>query len=157
MPIGWHRWFVRRHHDVLVFEAKPSPFLDERMGEYFRSQWGRDRSFMRWAWKHVDDLFLQHHWNGSLHVEVIELGGPACREIVEVDANDAAAEFDLVPGSRSKRNVYDLLARLPACPLARLPACDIDSASSRVRFSGSGVHCWMRRRDVPGVLFARES
>jgi len=112
MPIGWHRWFVRRHHDVLVFEAKPSPFLDERMGEYFRSQWGRDRSFMRWAWKHVDEHFLQHHWNGSLHVEAIELGGPACREIVEVDANDDAAEFDLMPGSRSKRNVYDLLARL---------------------------------------------
>src|SRR5680860_627446 len=26
MPLGWHRWFVSRTGQVLVFQAKPSPF-----------------------------------------------------------------------------------------------------------------------------------
>lgn len=76
MPLGWHRWFVWPCEHTLVFEPKPSPFLDERLGEYFRSRWARDRAFMRLVWSHVDDLFIQHEWKGRLSVETTSPPAP---------------------------------------------------------------------------------
>lgn len=69
MPIGWHRWFVRLELGRLIFEAKPSPFLDERLGDYFRTRWARDRPLMRYVWSHTADLFVCHEWSGELQVE----------------------------------------------------------------------------------------
>jgi hypothetical protein len=103
MPIGWHRWFVRQDSGRLIFEAKPSPYLDERLGDYFRTRWARDRTFMRYVWSHVDDLFVRFEWAGRLPVVASE---PA--EWFLPDTDD---EWDSKVESSRKRQLYSLLSR----------------------------------------------
>lgn len=105
-PIGWHRWLVRQNGDTLVFNAKDSPFLNESLGEYFRTKWGRDKAFMAFVWSHTDELFVQHHWKGRLDVKVE--GMPTWR----LDEGPSAATGDLPTDSSLKRAVYALLARV---------------------------------------------
>jgi SAM-dependent methyltransferase len=113
MPIGWHRWFVRIDGDRLIFDAKPSPFLDERLGDYFRTRWARDQAFMSYVWSHVDDLFVRHHWSGQLEVEASD---PPAWGLDDGDGD----ELDTVRDSEAKRLMYRALA---AVRYRRRPKC----------------------------------
>lgn len=109
MPMGWHRWFVWQCGNALVFEAKPSPFLDERLGDYFRSKWERDRAFMRLVWSHVDDLFVQHEWEGQLCVEA---SSPPQRWRTDTDPEERTEVGDAPRDSDLKRLLYQVLSIL---------------------------------------------
>lgn len=100
-PIGWHRWTVQADRHTLVFKAKESPFLNESLGAYFRSKWGRDKSFI---WAHTDELFVQHHWTDRLDVKVE--GKPAWHL-----ADEPSIMGDAPRDSMLKRAAYLLLAR----------------------------------------------
>jgi hypothetical protein len=107
MPIGWHKWFVSKTGDVLLFEAKPSPFLDERLGQYFRTRWASDRKFMRFVWSHTDDLFVRHEWAGRL---VVQATAPPKRWFTCVE--EAERVSDVAVDSKVERRLYEFLCAL---------------------------------------------
>lgn len=107
-PMVWHRWMVRREGDHLRFEAKPSPLLDERLGQWFFDRWEKDASLMRFIWSHTDDLFVQHRWSGRLRVETV--GKPA-EWFTPEEADEALKCEHALVVSPGRRRVYDTLAR----------------------------------------------
>lgn len=108
-PMTWHRWLVRKvDGGGLRFEAKSSALLDERLGTWFTSRWERDAALMRFVWSHTDELFVQHHWIGTLDVAAV--GRPA----QWFTPDEQEAEFqrpDAGASSESRRRLYDFLAR----------------------------------------------
>lgn len=107
-PIGWHRWFVRLEDDLLHFEAKETPFLDEQIGDYFRTRWGTDRPLMRFVWSHTRDLFVSHLWRGALLVEVT--GRPSDWSFLGSVVQDSMG--DAPKSSETKRTVYEMASLL---------------------------------------------
>lgn len=108
-PMTWHKWLVRRVDGRLRFEAKQTPLLDERLGDWFNRRWAQDRTLMRFVWSHQDELYLQHQWRGTLDVECV--GAPPEWYTPEEQAAEwERPEADVSSGSR--RLLYGLLTRL---------------------------------------------
>jgi hypothetical protein len=98
-PMGWHQWMVSDIGSGLVFVAKTSPFLGRNSSEPSRP----NPAFVAHVHSHTSRFFVQHHWEGCLHVRTV--GRPGC--LVKALHGGMG---DAPPSSPLKRKVYSVVS-----------------------------------------------